>query len=116
MPDDQCLFCEIINGSIPSKKVFENNRVLAFSDIDPRAPVHVIIVPKGHVVTVHGLSAADGGIANDLFDAVTSIVKQLKLEVSGYRLVINAGQHGGQAVPHLHVHLLAGRELGWPPG
>lgn len=110
-----CLFCKIVAGEIPSTKLFENDKVLAFKDIDPQAPVHVLIIPKKHVSDIHDPNA-DKTLFGDLFEASSEIVKELNLTDDGYRLVINSGKNGGQLVPHLHVHLLAERSLQWPPG
>lgn len=110
---EDCLFCKIIAGEIPSGKVYEDERVLAFLDIDPKAPVHVLIVPKKHVASVAALTEDD-------FDTVAHIMRvaqRLAAELTGgFRLVVNTGPDGGQSVDHLHVHLLGGRAMGWPPG
>jgi histidine triad (HIT) family protein len=116
MLDSNCIFCKIIQGKIPSKKAFENDHVLAFHDIDPQAPVHIIVVPKDHFNSIHEVPPTKWDIVSNLMKAITAIVEQQNLDSSGYRLVINFGAQGGQAVPHLHVHILSGRTMQWPPG
>lgn len=109
-----CLFCKIIRGDIPDDVVYENEHVLAFRDVNPQAPVHVLFVPKQHVDRFSQLS--DAAVQAALFQAVTEYAAQTGLEEPGYRLVVNTGPHGQQSVDHLHLHLLAGRQLQWPPG
>ncbi len=111
---DHCIFCKIINREMPSKIVYEDDLVLAFDDIKPAAPVHVLIVPKTHVDSVDEVPAQDPVVAV-LVNRATHIAKQLGLR-EGYRLVINNGDNGGQTVYHLHLHLLGGRFMTWPPG
>ena len=110
-----CLFCKIAAGEIPSTKVFENDYILAFRDIDPQAPFHVIIIPKQHITSAAEINAENSGIAAKIFEAASLIAKEQKLE-KGFRIVTNCGEEGGQTVGHLHFHMLAGRNLGWPPG
>ena len=107
-----CIFCKIANKEIPSKAVYENDNVYAFCDIDPKAPVHILIVPKRHVGSI---LEADPQTVNELFSAAKQIVSQLGI-TNGFRLVINTGDDGGQTVNHLHMHLLAKRQMAWPPG
>ena len=107
-----CLFCRIVAGSIPSKKVFDDESAYAFEDIAPRAPTHVLIVPKEHVDTI--ADASDEARVGRLFLAAAKIARERGLE--SYRLVVNNGAGAGQTVFHLHVHLLGGREFHWPPG
>lgn len=109
--DNDCLFCKIIRGEIPSQKVYENESVLAFKDISPQAPVHVLIIPKHHIPAVTALDSENSAFLPELFAAANEIAKELKLE-SGFRLVINCGEHAGQTVFHLHMHLLGGTQLG----
>ena len=108
-----CLFCRIIEGEIPSNKVYEDERVLAFRDIDPQAPVHVLIIPKQHFDSI--LDADEVTIGY-----MTSVAKRIAADEGlcegGFRLVINTGDEGGQSVKHLHMHLLGGRSMQWPPG
>ncbi len=113
---DSCLFCKIVAGTIPCAKVYENETVLAFRDIDPKAPTHILVIPKEHVESVHDVPAEKANLLAELMMAVSAVVVQENLVEAGYRLVINSGSDGGQAVVHLHVHILAGRSLHWPPG
>lgn len=110
-----CIFCKIIAGEIPSKKVFENEHLLAFYDIAPQAPVHIVIIPKTHISSMDELCEENASVVAEIFKAVSHLSKELKLE-KGYRVVCNCGEEGGQTVGHLHYHLLAGRNLSWPPG
>lgn len=112
---NDCLFCKIVSGDIPSSKVYEDDKVLAFADIDPKAPVHVLIIPKKHIVSVADTAESD----MDIYARIMSVAKKLAEDFGlkgGYRLVTNIGKDGGQAVAHLHFHLLGGRAMGWPPG
>lgn len=111
-----CLFCKIINGEIPSKKVYEDDAVYGFMDIEPQAPVHVVLVPKQHVVSANELTEEHAELVGKLFLAAAKIAKEQGFAEAGYRIVNNCGADGGQTVPHLHFHLLAGRSLQWPPG
>jgi histidine triad (HIT) family protein len=114
MPD--CIFCKIIAGQIPCVKVYEDEHTLIFKDISPKAPTHLLAIPKEHFATIQEIPSDKMHLLVNVFDAIRKIVKQLDLGIDGYRLVINSGEHAGQAVPHLHVHILAGRDLAWPPG
>ena len=110
-----CLFCKIAAGQIPSKKVYENEWVYAFEDIDPQAPFHVIIIPKEHIVSAAEISADNSHLIARVYEAVAEIAKENGLE-KGFRVVNNCGEDGGQTVGHIHFHLLARRNLAWPPG
>lgn len=110
-----CLFCKIIAGEIPSTKIYENEWVYAFADIDPKAPFHAIIVPKKHIVSAADITAENSGLIAKIFEAVAEIAKEQNLE-KGFRVVNNCGEDGGQTVSHIHFHLLARRNLAWPPG
>jgi len=113
--DPDCLFCRIVAGEIPSDRVFEDDDVIAFRDIAPRAPTHVLVVPRRHVVDAHALGPTDGPLLSALFAAVRRIADDAGLE-RGYRVVTNVGSESGQSVFHLHLHLLGGRPMSWPPG
>lgn len=113
---DNCLFCKIAAGKIPSNKAYEDDAVLAFHDIAPQAPVHVLIIPKKHVASVLELTQGDGALFYHMVEVANSLAKELHIAESGFRLVTNAGEDGGQSVKHLHLHLLGGRSLKWPPG
>ena len=110
------LFTKIINREIPAKIVYENDKVLAFQDIHPQAPHHVLIVPKVEIPTINDLNSSNVSVIGDLFLAAKEIANELGVSESGYRVVMNCNQDGGQTVFHLHLHLLAGRAMQWPPG
>ncbi len=110
-----CIFCKIAAGEIPSKKAYEDEQVLAFYDIDPQAPVHILIIPKRHIASASEITSENSGIVAHIYEVVAKLAKDLKLE-KGYRVVTNTGEDGGQTVGHMHFHLLAGRSLAWPPG
>jgi histidine triad (HIT) family protein len=109
-----CIFCKIIKKKIPSSIVFEDDKVVAFNDISPQAPVHILVVPKTHVTSVAELKDMD--VVSDLFTVMKKLAVEKGIEKTGYRVVVNHGKDAGQAVPHLHFHLLGGRPLSWPPG
>ena len=111
---DDCLFCRIVRKEIPATIVLENEQVLAFRDIDPKAPTHVVVVPKVHVATLD--DATDAGMLGELQLAAAAIARKEGIVEGGYRTVINCGPDAGQSVFHVHLHLLGGRKLGWPPG
>ena len=114
--DPNCLFCKIIAGEIPSDKVYEDEKVLAFRDISPQAPVHVLIIPKEHIPTVQQLNREHDDQLASMFAAGRKIAAEMDLADDGYRLVINCQERAGQTVFHLHMHLLGGRDMQWPPG
>ena len=113
--DPECLFCRIVAGEIPSDRVHEDDDVVAFRDINPQAPTHVLVIPRRHIADAHGLSAADAPILARLFEVTNRLADEASL-VNGYRIVTNVGADAGQTVFHLHFHLLGGRPMGWPPG
>lgn len=110
-----CLFCKIASGSIPVTRLYEDEQVLAFPDIHPQAPVHILVIPRQHFGSLALTSAADSALLGHLLTATAEVARQQNL-AKGYRLVINTGPDGGQTVDHLHVHLLGKRHMGWPPG
>ena len=114
-PTSSCLFCRILRGEIPSKKVYEDEHVYAFEDIDPKAPTHVLVIPKKHFAGLKEAQAEDAELIGRCHLAAAEIARQRKIE-QGYRTVLNVGPGAGQSVFHLHVHLVGGRQLGWPPG
>ncbi|HEY3165237.1 MAG TPA: histidine triad nucleotide-binding protein [Candidatus Limnocylindrales bacterium] len=118
MPDDQpdCLFCRIVRGDIPSRKVVEDDVVLAFHDIAPRSPTHILIVPKTHIASAAELTEDDGPLLGRMFATMASIARDVGIDDPGYRVVSNVGRWGGQTVDHLHFHLMGGRAFDWPPG
>ena len=111
-----CLFCKIRDGEIPADIVFENDDVLAFRDVNPHAPTHVLIIPRKHIATVNDLSVEDELIMGKLFSVAKVIAAEEGVSDDGYRLVINCNEKAGQTVFHIHMHLLAGRRMTWPPG
>ena len=113
--DPDCLFCKIVAGEIPSDRVLESDDVIAFRDINPRAPTHVLVIPRRHIPDAHALTDDDAQILASLFAAVRHIADEAGLS-NGYRVVTNVGPESGQTVFHLHFHLLGGRSMGWPPG
>ena len=113
---DNCLFCKIAKGEIPSQKVYEDEKVFAFRDISPQAPLHVIIIPKKHISALSVVSASDDNILGHVQSAAAEIAKQFQETKNGFRVVNNCGADAGQTVFHIHYHLLAGRTFGWPPG
>lgn len=111
-----CLFCKIRDGEIPCNIIFENEDVLAFHDVNPQAPIHLLIIPRKHISTVNDLADEDGVVMGSLFAAAKVIAAQLGVSEDGYRLVVNCNRGAGQSVFHIHMHMLAGRALTWPPG
>ncbi len=116
MAENDCLFCKIIAGEIPSAKVYEDDMVYAFRDISPEAPVHVLIVPKVHITSANDLNDENAAVVGHIFAVAAKIAKAEGIADSGYRIVNNCGEDGGQTVKHLHFHMLGGRSLSWPPG
>jgi histidine triad (HIT) family protein len=113
--DPDCLFCRIVAGEIPSDRVLEDDEVIAFRDIAPRAPTHVLVIPRRHIPDAHALTDADAPILAHLFAVMRRIADEAGLG-NGYRVVTNVGPEAGQSVAHLHFHLLGGRTMSWPPG
>jgi len=111
-----CIFCKIVNGDIPAKKVYEDDKVLVFHDINPVAPIHLLLIPKQHIPHLMAAEAVDEGLLGHLQLVAGRVAKDLGLEEKGFRLVTNNLKDAGQVVFHLHYHLLAGRPFGWPPG
>ena len=111
-----CLFCKIIKGEIPSAKVYEDDKVYAFRDIEPQAPVHILIIPKEHIVSANELAEENASVVGHIYAVAAKIAKEEGIAEGGYRIVNNCGQDGGQTVKHLHFHMLGGRSLAWPPG
>lgn len=111
-----CLFCKIINGDIPSTKIFEDEYVYSFLDIDPQAPTHIVFVPKKHISSTNNITAENAVYVGKIFEAIAKVAAEKGFADAGYRVVNNCGEDGGQTVGHLHFHVLAGRSLQWPPG
>lgn len=110
-----CLFCKIASGAIPVNRLYETDEVLAFPDINPQAPVHVLVIPKAHHASLAHTSPAEAPLLGSLLASAIEVARQQQLD-GGYRVVINTGDDGGQTVGHLHLHLLGKRHMGWPPG
>ena len=110
------IFDQIINGEIPCEKVFEDDEVLAFRDIKPQAPIHVLVIPKKPVVGLRAIDKESSERVGNLFKQAAQVAKLLDIEQDGYRLVVNEGTHGQQSVEHLHIHIIGGKQLTWPPG
>ena len=111
---NDCLFCAISAGEIPSKKVYEDELCYAFYDIDPQAPVHFLVIPKAHIPSVAGIDESNSAVVAHIFAVIAKVTKELGLD--SYRVVSNIGEQAGQRVPHLHFHVLSGRDMTWPPG
>jgi len=111
-----CLFCRIVSGEIPASKVYEDDEVMAFNDINPQAPLHVLVIPKRHISTTNDLSTQDDALIGTLVRRAAAIAREKGYADRGYRSVLNCNAEAGQTVFHIHLHLLAGRGLGWPPG
>ena len=111
---ENCLFCKIVKGDIPSKKVYEDDEVLGFFDIDPQAPVHFLVIPKKHIKDCTEIDESNSAIVAHCFEVIAKCAKELGLE--SYRVVSNCGAQAGQSVDHLHFHVLGGRDMTWPPG
>lgn len=109
-----CLFCKMVDGTIKPDVVYEDDRILAFNDINPQAPVHVLVIPKTHIETLNDLN--DTRLGGELLEVAADIAKKLGIAESGYRTLFNCNSNAGQAVYHLHLHLLGGRQMHWPPG
>ena len=115
MSSRDCLFCRIASGTIPVKKVFEDEHALAIMDINPQAPVHVLVIPKKHVASLAETGSDDKALLGHLLEVARELAVEQKLG-TGYRVVVNTGPNGGQTVDHLHLHVLGGRPMHWPPG
>lgn len=111
-----CLFCKIANGQIPANVVYRDDHVVAFEDINPRAPLHLLIIPQKHIATLNDIHDEDCELMGHLMQAASKLAKQFKVADEGYRIVSNCNQGAGQTVFHIHLHLLGGRALTWPPG
>jgi histidine triad (HIT) family protein len=115
LTSSDCLFCKIVEGAIPANRVYEDEFCIGFPDITPQAPTHLLVIPKQHIGSTAKTLAADAGLMGQMMAAAAEIARNEKLD-NGYRIVINTGEDGGQTVNHLHLHLLGGRHMKWPPG
>lgn len=111
-----CLFCKIANGEIPVKKIYEDDKMLAFEDINPVAPVHVLIIPKSHITSAMEIDDDNSEVVGHIFRVAKKLAIQFGISEGGFRIVNNCGEDGGQSVKHLHFHLIGGRTMNWPPG
>lgn len=111
-----CLFCKIAKGEIESEFIYEDERVVAFADINPQAPTHVLIIPREHIVGPDSIDGGNSDLAGHMLAVAAELARDLGIDKSGYRIVFNNGRDGGQTVDHIHLHLMGGRRLGWPPG
>jgi histidine triad (HIT) family protein len=114
--ETECLFCRIIAGEVPARFVHQDDEIVAFHDINPRAPTHVLLVPTRHITSAAELTEADAPMLGRLFDVAARIAREAGIADGGYRIVTNVGRDGGQTVDHLHFHLMGGRSFSWPPG
>ena len=111
-----CLFCRIVAGEIPASKVYEDEQLIAFNDINPQAPMHVLVIPKSHLATANDLSAEHDALVGSMVRCAAAIAKERGYDGSGFRTVINTNAQAGQSVFHLHLHVIGGRPMAWPPG
>ena len=111
-----CIFCKIVAGEIPSTKVYEDESILAFRDINPEAPVHILIIPKEHITSVDEINKDNSAVVAHIFEVAAMLAKENNISADGYRVVTNIGEAGGQTVKHLHFHLMGGRNFTWPAG
>jgi histidine triad (HIT) family protein len=116
MADGDCLFCRIVAGEIPSRRVHEDDLVIAFHDIAPRSPTHILVIPRRHIASAAELTEADAPLVGRMIAVANRIAKEQGIAEQGYRIVSNVGPWGGQTVDHLHLHLMGGRPFTWPPG
>lgn len=116
MKHEDCIFCRIVDGKLPAKIVRQDDATVAFHDLDPKAPVHVLVVPRRHIASVNDATDDDAGVMGALFIAAREVAAAEGIGASGYRLVVNTGAAANQTVQHVHMHVLGGRDMGWPPG
>ena len=111
-----CLFCKIVSGEISCDKLYENDKLVAFRDIEPKAPTHILVIPKKHIRSINELEISDQNLAGEILLAAKEIARIENIELSGYRTIFNTNSDGGQTVYHIHMHVMGGRQLHWPPG
>ena len=113
---DNCLFCKMVSGQIKPQTVYESDQVLAFRDISPQAPVHILVIPKAHIATLNDIDTSHAAVLGEMMLTATQVAKQEKIAESGFRIVMNCNADAGQSVFHIHMHVMGGRTLHWPPG
>jgi histidine triad (HIT) family protein len=116
MSQKDCLFCKIVDGDLPADIVYENDTLVAFRDINAKAPTHILLIPRRHIATMNDLQNGDESLAGELFITAAKIAADEGLADDGYRVVMNCNEAAGQSVFHIHLHLMGGRTMGWPPG
>ena len=114
--NNDCLFCKIVEKKIPADIVYESEDVIAFKDIEPKAPIHCLIIPKKHISTINDIDGSNSNIIGLMYEAAAQLARTLNVDKDGYRVVMNCNSNGGQTIYHIHLHFLAGRQLSWPPG
>ena len=114
--NNDCLFCKIVEKKIPADIVYESEDIIAFKDIEPKAPIHCLIIPKKHISTINDIDGSNSNIIGLMYEAAAQLARTLNVDKDGYRVVMNCNSNGGQTVYHIHLHFLAGRQLNWPPG
>ena len=114
--NNDCLFCKIVEKKIPADIVYESEDIIAFKDIEPKAPIHCLIIPKKHISTINDIDGSNSNIIGLMYEAAAQLARTLNVDKDGYRVVMNCNSNGGQTVYHVHLHFLAGRRLSWPPG
>ena len=114
--NNDCLFCKIVEKKIPADIVYESEDIIAFKDIEPKAPIHCLIIPKKHISTINDIDGSNSNIIGLMYEAAAQLARTLNVDKDGYRVVMNCNSNGGQTVYHIHLHILAGRQLSWPPG
>ena len=114
--NNDCLFCKIVEKKIPADIVYESEDIIAFKDIEPKAPIHCLIIPKKHISTINDIDGSNSNIIGLVYEAAAQLARTLNVDKDGYRVVMNCNSNGGQTVYHIHLHFLAGRQLSWPPG
>ena len=113
---EDCIFCKIAKGQISSRIIYEDDEVIAFNDANPQAPIHFLVISKEHIESVNDINSNNSHLISHIFTIIARLAKELGIDGDGYRIVNNCGEFGGQTVPHIHFHILAGRQLLWPPG
>jgi len=114
--NNDCLFCRIVEKKVPADIVYESDDLIAFKDIEPRAPIHYLIIPKKHISTINDIDRSNSNIIGLMYEAAAQLARSFNVDKEGYRVVMNCNSNGGQTVYHIHLHFLAGRQLSWPPG